>query len=137
MQPRFAAIRSTGVYVPTIEIPNRVFRDRFRESAPDLVDKLEPATGIRTRFYAPDDWATSDLALRAGQQALERAGVPPEDVDVIIVGTDSPDYITPATSVLVQTKLGARRAGTFDVGCACASFPTALAAASGLLVTNP
>ena len=49
----------------------------------------------------------------------------------MVVGTDSPDYMTPATSVVVQQKLGAKHAGTFDVGCACASFPTALAAATG------
>ena len=52
----------------------------------------------------------------------------PEDVDLIILGTDSPDYVTPATSVVLQHKLGAKNAGTFDVGCACASFPTGLAA---------
>jgi 3-oxoacyl-[acyl-carrier-protein] synthase-3 len=94
-------------------------------------------TGIRTRWYAPESWATSDLAVRAGKQALLRANVDPADVDMILVGTDSPDYITPSTSVVVQEKLGAKKAGTFDVGCACASFPTALAAASGLLATNP
>ena len=70
------------------------------------------------------------------RQALDAAGVDPRDIDLIILGTDSPDYITPATSVVVQHKLGARCAGTYDVGCACASFPTAIAAAAGQLVTN-
>lgn len=56
---------------------------------------------------------------------------------MIILGTDSPDYITPATSVVAQHKLGAKRAGTFDVGCACASFPTGLNIASGLIASNP
>jgi 3-oxoacyl-[acyl-carrier-protein] synthase-3 len=97
---------------------------------------MEAATGILTRWYAPDDWATSDMAVRAATQACKRAGVAPSDVDMILVGTDSPDYVTPATSVIVQHKLGASRAGTFDVGCACASFPTALASASGLIATN-
>ncbi|MCA9514208.1 MAG: ketoacyl-ACP synthase III, partial [Myxococcales bacterium] len=68
--------------------------------------------------------------------ALERAGLTPDDVDLILVGTDTPDFITPSTSVVVQEKLGARRAGTFDIGCACASFPTALATAAGLIATN-
>ena len=98
---------------------------------------MEASTGILTRWYAPEDWATSDLAVRAAQQALERAGKTPDDVDLIIVGTDSPDYITPATSVMVQDKLGAKNAGTFDVGCACASFPTAFASAAGMMATNP
>jgi 3-oxoacyl-[acyl-carrier-protein] synthase III len=131
------AIRSTGMYVPEIEIPNDVFRARFAEAAPEYVDKMEASTGIATRWYAPESWATSDLAVRAARHALSRAGVSPEDVDLILVGTDSPDYMTPATSVVVQDKLGAKKAGTFDVGCACASFPTALAAANGLMMTNP
>ena len=104
---------------------------------PDFVDKMEASSGIRTRFYAPEDWATSDVALPAAKQAIERAGLTPQDVDLIILGTDSPDYVTPATSVVLQHKLGAKNAGTFDVGCACASFPTGLAAAAGLIATNP
>lgn len=131
------AIRSTGLYVPEIEVPNDVLRARFAETAPEYIDKMEATTGIATRWYAPDTWATSDLAVRAARQALARGGVSAEDVDMIIVGTDSPDYMTPATSVVVQHKLGSPKAGTFDVGCACASFPTALAAANGLMATNP
>jgi 3-oxoacyl-[acyl-carrier-protein] synthase III len=133
--PRFATIASTGSYLPEIEISNDLLRTRFAGHA-EKVDKLEAATGILKRWYVPDDWATSDLALRAARQALERAGRKPEDVDLIILGTDSPDFITPATSVVLQHKLGARNAGTFDVACACASFPTGLAAAAGLIATN-
>jgi len=133
----YVAIRSTGMYVPENEVPNDVLRARFAKTAPEYIDKMEATTGIKTRWYAPDDWATSDLAVRAARQALSRGGVAAEDVDMIIVGTDSPDYMTPATSVVVQQKLGSPKAGTFDVGCACASFPTALAAANGLMMTNP
>jgi 3-oxoacyl-[acyl-carrier-protein] synthase-3 len=68
---------------------------------------------------------------------LDEAGLKPEDMDMILLGTDSPDYITPATSVVVQHKLGAVNAGTFDIGCACASFPTGLIQAAGMLATNP
>ena len=131
------AIRSTGMYVPEIEVPNEVLRARFAKTAPEFIDKMEATTGIATRWYAPEEWATSDLAVRAARQSLARAQVSPEDVDLIIVGTDSPDYMTPATSVVVQHKLGSSRAGTFDVGCACASFPTALSIANGLMATNP
>jgi 3-oxoacyl-[acyl-carrier-protein] synthase III len=133
--PRFATIVATGSYLPEIEISNDLLRTRFAGDA-EKVDKLEAATGILKRWYAPDEWATSDLALRAARQALERAGRKPEDVDLIILGTDSPDFITPATSVVLQHKLAARNAGTFDVACACASFPTGLAAAAGLIATN-
>lgn len=132
---RHAAIIATGRYLPEIEVPNSTLREQFAH-VPDFVDKMEAATGIRKRWYAPEGWATSDLALRAAQCALARAGRKPEDVGLIILGTDSPDYITPATSVVLQHKLGAKSAGTFDVGCACASFPTGLAAAAGLIAAN-
>lgn len=133
---RYASIAATGRFLPDIEVTNDHLRARFPH-LPDFVDKMEQSSGIRSRWHAPDDWATSDVALPAARQALERAGRAPEDVDLIILGTDSPDYITPATSVVLQHKLGARNAGTFDVGCACASFPTGLGAASGLIATNP
>jgi 3-oxoacyl-[acyl-carrier-protein] synthase-3 len=132
----YANIVATGCYLPDIEITNDALRARFNGNAPEFVDKMEASTGIRTRWYAPEDWATSDLAVRAAKQALERAGKTADDVDMILVGTDSPDFITPATSVIVQDKLDARRAGTFDVGCACASFPTAYTAAAGMMATN-
>jgi 3-oxoacyl-[acyl-carrier-protein] synthase-3 len=133
--PRFATIVATGSYLPEIEISNDVLRARFSGQS-EKIDNLETATGIRRRWYAPEDWATSDLGLAAARQALERAGRKPDDVDLIILGTDSPDFITPATSVVLQHKLGAKNAGTFDVGCACASFPTGLAAGAGLIATN-
>ena len=133
---RFAMIASTGCYLPEIEVTNDALRRRFSH-LPDFVDQMEASSGIRCRWHAPADWATSDLALPAAKQALERAGLRAEDVDLIILGTDSPDYITPATSVVLQHKLGAVNAGTFDVGCACASFPTALACGAGWIATNP
>ncbi len=133
---RYAQIISTGRYLPEIEVSNDALRERFAH-LDDVVDKLEASSGIRKRWYAPEDWAASDLAVRAARQALERAGRKPEDVDLLIVGTDSPDFLTPATSVVVQDKLGAKDAGTFDIGCACASFPTGLATAAGWIAANP
>lgn len=133
---RFATIASTACYLPEIKVHNDELRQRFAH-LPEFVDKMEASSGILCRWHAPEDWATSDLALPAAKQALERAGLKPEDVDLIILGTDSPDYITPATSVVLQHKLGAVNAGTFDVGCACASFPTALASGAGWIATNP
>lgn len=132
----YATIVSTGTYLPQIEVTNDMLRARFNGSAPEFVDKMEAGSGIRSRWHAPSDWAASDLALRASEQALQRAGKTPDDIDLIVLGTDSPDYITPATSVVLQSKLKARNAGTFDVGCACASFPTALASAAGLMSVN-
>jgi 3-oxoacyl-[acyl-carrier-protein] synthase-3 len=132
----YASLAGTGRYLPEIEVHNDDLRKRFAH-LPEFVDKMEASSGIRCRWHAPEDWATSDLALRAAQQALQRAGRAPEDVDLILVGTDCPDYITPATATVLQFKLGARKAGTYDIGCACASFPTAYAAAAGLIATHP
>lgn len=130
---RYASIISTGAYLPEIEVTNVAMKERFGV----VIDKFEASSSIKTRFYAPPDWATSDLAVEAGKKALANAGLKPEDLGLIILGTDSPDYITPATSVVVQHKLGAKNAGTFDVGCACASFPTGLNLAAGLISANP
>ena len=134
---RFAQILATGRYLPEREVSNDELRKRFDSVVPEFVSKMEESSGIRSRFWAPDDWATSDVALPAARNALEKAGRRPEDVDLIILGTDSPDYITPATSVVLQHKLGASNAGTFDIGCACASFPTGLTCAAGIIATNP
>ena len=133
---RYASIVSTGRYIPEIEVPNSELAERFAH-IPDFVDKMEESSAIKTRFWAPEDWCTSDIALPAARQALERAGRHPKEVDLIILGTDSPDYVTPATSVVLQHKLGAHNAGTFDVGCACASFPTGTAIAAGMIASNP
>ena len=133
----FASIVSTGRYVPENLVTNDDLRARFDADFPEFVDKMEASTGIRQRWHVAPEMATSDVALPACQQALERADVRPEDIDMIILGTDSPEYITPSTSVVLQHKLGATGAGTFDVGCACASFPTGLSIASGLIAANP
>jgi 3-oxoacyl-[acyl-carrier-protein] synthase-3 len=136
--PRYATIIGTGHYLPDWkEVTNDELRARFNEKVPEFVDKMEASSGIKTRWYAPRDWCTSDLATLAAQEALKSAGIKPEDLDLIILGTDTPDYITPSTSVVVQYKLGAKNAGTFDVSCACAGFPTGLNIAAGLIATNP
>src|SRR5271155_882123 len=134
---RIAQIISTARYLPERVVTNAELTARFAaQGNPTVIDKYASATGIIQRFYVPDDWTTSDLALPAAKEALKRAGRKPEDVDLIIVGTDTPDFITPDTSVVLQHKLGAKNAGTFGIGCACASFPTAVAVGSGLIATN-
>ncbi len=135
---RNANIVATGHYVPERKITNADMKEEFSKiGLGEVVDKLEKSTGILQRYYAPDDWAGSDLAVPACQMAMKRAGITPDQVDLIVLGTDSPDYITPATSTVVQHKIGAKNAGTFDVGCACSSFPAGVAIASGLIQSNP
>lgn len=131
---KYARIIGSGAFVPKDECNNDSLREKF---GAEIIDKSEQATGILTRFYAPKDWITSDLAFEASKRAMEDAGVTPEEIDLIILGTDTPDHTTPATSVVLQHKLGAKNAGTFDVGCACASFPTGLSIAAGMMANQP
>jgi 3-oxoacyl-[acyl-carrier-protein] synthase-3 len=134
---RIAQIVSSARYLPEHVITNAELTARFTAlGKPTVIDRLAARTGITQRFYVSDDWVTSDLAVPAAKEALKRAGRKPEDVDLIILGTTSPDYITPATSVVLQHKLGAKNAGTFDVDCACAAFPALVAIGAGLIATN-
>jgi 3-oxoacyl-[acyl-carrier-protein] synthase III len=97
---RKAQIISTARYLPEHAVTNAKLTERFTVlGRPTVIDRLANSTGIKQRFYAPDGWATSDLAVPAAKEALKRAGRKPEDVDLVIVGTTSPDYITPDTSV--------------------------------------
>jgi 3-oxoacyl-[acyl-carrier-protein] synthase-3 len=137
---RYATIIGTGRYLPEQQVSNAALKKRVSALDPklaDVVDAFEESSGIRSRWYAPRDWSASDIASRAAHKALVAAGIGPEQLDMILLGTDTPDYITPATSTVLQHKLGAVNAGTFDIGCACASFPTGVATAAGLLSTNP
>lgn len=136
---RYATIIGTGRYVPERIETNAEFAEKLGAVDAANIEKtkaFEEATGIKQRRFAPEGWATSDIAAEAAKAALADAGISAEDVDLILLGTDSPDYITPATSVVVQHKIGAVNAGTWDIGCACASFPTGLAQAAGMIAAN-
>jgi 3-oxoacyl-[acyl-carrier-protein] synthase-3 len=94
-------------------------------------------TGIRERRIAADDEATSDLAIRAGRQALERAGLDPLELDLVLVATSTPDYLGfPSTASLVQHGLGATRAGAVDLSAACTGFVYALETARSHIVAG-
>jgi 3-oxoacyl-[acyl-carrier-protein] synthase-3 len=97
---------------------------------------LRENVGIRERHVMADDEVTSDLAAAASRQALERAGVAPEAIDLVVVSTDTPDQPSPATASVVQHKIGARNAATYDLNCACAGFVTALDVASKTIAAD-
>lgn len=116
-------ILSSGRYVPAQRLDNADVEARLGEPVHDW---LVQNVGIQARHIMADDQVTSDLVVAAAQQALARAGLAAEALDLIILATDTPDYMSPGTSSVVQAKLGASRAGTFDVNCACAGWVTAL-----------
>jgi 3-oxoacyl-[acyl-carrier-protein] synthase-3 len=127
---RSAVIVGTGLYAPEKVIDNHFFSEKFGR---DMDSFLREQRNIRERHFMSDEQATSDLILPAAQKALSAAGLSAKDLDLIIVSTDTPDYISPSTASVVQFKLGATRAGTFDLNTACAGFVTALDVASKYL----
>jgi 3-oxoacyl-[acyl-carrier-protein] synthase-3 len=131
---RYAQIIGSGSYVPERIMTNADFDRLLGEPVGDwLVENV----GIRERHFMAEDQVTSDLAVAAGRNALERAGLEPNDLDRIIVATDTPDYLSPATAAAVQAKLGASRAGVFDVNSACAGWVIALDVAAKTIITEP
>jgi 3-oxoacyl-[acyl-carrier-protein] synthase-3 len=93
-------------------------------------------TGIHTRHIVDPGVATSDLGKEAALKAIAQAGLTPDDIDLIIVGTTTPDMFFPSTAALVQHKIGATRAWGFDLAGACSGFTFALATASQLVSTG-
>ncbi len=115
-------IAGTGSYLPERVVPNSEF-ERFLDTSDEWIVQR---TGIRERRFAADGENTSDLCVKAGERALAAAGIGAADLDLVIVGTLTPDYPLPSTACLVQDRLGAKGAGAFDVGAACTGFLTAL-----------
>src|SRR6266545_1792136 len=114
--------------------PSRVVTNFDLEKIVDTNDEwITSRTGIKERRFASDGENTSSMSVRAARLALERAKLRPQDVQLIIVGTCSPNYLFPATACIVQSELGATRAGAFDVEAACTSFVTALGVARGMI----
>ena len=120
---RHAVITGTGAYVPERVLTNADLAARLGVEIEPFVSET---LGIRERRVCAPDESTADLAERAARRALDAAGLAPADVDLLIVATDTPEYISPATSSVVHGRLGAVNAGTFDVNCGCAGFVTAL-----------
>jgi 3-oxoacyl-[acyl-carrier-protein] synthase-3 len=115
-------IAGVGHYVPERVVDNEHFAQYL-----DTSDEwIRQRSGIRQRRWLADDQTTSDMFIAAGRQALERAEVAPEDVDLIVCGTISGDYAFPATACIVQEALGCTKAAGFDVSAACPGFLFAL-----------
>src|SRR2546427_2539837 len=115
---RTVSIIGTGSYVPDKRLTNADL-SRMVDTSDEWITTR---TGIKERRIAAKDELTSDMATKAALQALEQAKVKPEDVDLILVATATPDMLFPATACFVQRKLGAKNAACLDVSAACAGF---------------
>jgi len=119
---RTCSITSVGSYVP-----ERILTNADLEKMVDTSDEwITSRTGIRQRRIAAADEFTSDMAAKAALRAMKKGAIPPEQIDLIIVATITPDMPFPATACLVQQQVGAYRAAAFDIEAACSGFIYAL-----------
>ena len=132
MNPRYSHITGWGMAVPERILTN--------DDIAKIVDTndgwIYSRTGIRERHVADEEQTTASLAVEAGLRALSVAHLPPQDLDLIIVSTSSPEHIFPATACLVQDRIGAIKAGAFDLSAACTGFIYALNMATQAIRTG-
>ncbi len=129
---RTVSIIGTGCYVP-----ERILTNAELEKMVDTSDEwIVTRTGIRERRIAAKGEYTSDMAAHAARRAIEQAGIEPEEIDLIIVATVTPDMFFPSTACFVQQKIGAKRAACFDVSAACSGFLYAIEIAQQFITSS-
>ncbi|KRG87974.1 3-oxoacyl-ACP synthase [Stenotrophomonas daejeonensis] len=121
----YSRIAGTGSYLPEKVLTN----DDLTKIVDTSDEWIQSRTGIRERHIAAEGETTGDLGYNAALRALEAAGIEPSQLDMIIVGTTTPDLIFPSTACLIQARLGAAGAAAFDVNAACSGFLFALSTA--------
>ncbi|MEO9967815.1 MAG: ketoacyl-ACP synthase III [Reichenbachiella sp.] len=118
-----AQITGIGSHAPAREIPNSYFNEVLGE---DVDTWLRENVNITTRYWCAEDESVADLCEVAAKKALSDAGLFAESIDLLIISTDTPEYISPSTASVIQDRLGLKNAGTFDLNTACAGFVTAM-----------
>jgi 3-oxoacyl-[acyl-carrier-protein] synthase-3 len=135
--PRHSRITGTGSYLPPRRVTNEELASELGARGIETSDTwIVERTGIRARHFADDGVTASDLAVHAGRHALEAAGIPARDIDLIIVATSTPDMIFPSTACLVQQKLGVHGCAAFDVQAVCSGFVYGLTVADSMIRTG-
>jgi len=125
--PKKRALRTVGILGSGSYVPARVLGNEELEGMVDTTDEwIVTRTGIRERHIAAPGQATSDLAIRAGRVALDQTRLLPDELDLILLATATPDEISPSTVSHVQRELGAKNAAGFDINAACSGFVNAL-----------
>ena len=125
----FTRILGVGSYGPDQVVDN----NKLSETVDTSDDWIRTRTGILERRYANPNQTTSDLALEAAQQAIKNAGVLPEEIDLVLVATITPDMAFPSTACILQHKLGLNKIACFDLEAACSGFLYALDVADAMI----
>src|SRR5689334_18360805 len=130
--PRTCAIAGVGAYVP-----EKILTNADLEKMVETTDEwITSRTGIQQRRIACEGEFTSDMAAKAAKIAMQRAGVTPDKIDLIIVATITPDMLFPSTACLVQQKIGAPRCAAFDIEAACSGFIYGLEIAQQFIMSH-
>jgi len=128
----YSRIAGTGSY-----LPEKVLSNQDLEKMVETSDQwIQERTGIRKRHIAADDQTTCDLAEQAARRALKAAGRTPEDLDLIVVATTTPDKIFPSTACLLQQRLGNHGCAAFDIQAVCTGFVYAMGVADKFIKTG-
>ncbi|MDD2924183.1 beta-ketoacyl-ACP synthase III [Rhodoferax sp.] len=131
---KYARITGTGSYLPPRRLTNADLVSQLAAQGIETSDEwIVERTGIRARHFADAGMTSSDMALEAAQKALQAAGVDAAEIDLIIVGTSTPDMVFPSTATILQGKLGTRGGAAFDVQAVCSGFIYALTIADALI----
>ena len=118
-------------------IPEKVYDNAYMESIVDTNDEwITRRTGIKERHVSADDEYTTDMATIAAKRAIDDAGMQPEDIDLIILATVTPDYFSPSCACVVQNNIGAVNAAAIDYNTACSSFVTGVVMADQFIKTG-
>jgi 3-oxoacyl-[acyl-carrier-protein] synthase-3 len=134
---RYSRITGTGSYLPPRRLSNAELVSELATQGVESSDEwIVERTGIRARHFADAGVFSSDLALAAAKSALIAAGRQPQDIDLIIVATSTPDMVFPSTACILQNKLGANGGAAFDVQAVCSGFVYALAIADSMIQTG-
>jgi 3-oxoacyl-[acyl-carrier-protein] synthase-3 len=134
---RFARITGTGSALPPRRVTNADLAADLASRGLETSDEwIVERTGIRARHFAAPDVGSSDLGTQAARHALEAAGRQPEDIDLIIVATSTPDMVFPSTATIIQRKLGIDGCPAFDMQAVCSGFIYALSVADSMIRTG-
>ncbi|MGM0547226.1 MAG: 3-oxoacyl-ACP synthase III family protein [Bacteroidota bacterium] len=131
---RHSKIIASGSYAPERVLTNEWFNERLGE---DVDTWLRENLTIEERRWMEEGQSTSDLCVEAGKAALNMASLSKADIDLLIIATDTPDFISPSTASVVQQKMGLKNATSLDTNTACAGFPTALTLANSMMAMDP